>query len=79
MRSLAASVLAVGILLGGAGAALADDGFGAGYFSAGGAGFSSHCAVAGCPGRVRNDLHRLVFGEGLGKGPGGRVPRRPLT
>ncbi|MEU7702710.1 hypothetical protein ACF064_19335 [Streptomyces sp. NPDC015492] len=49
MRSLAASVLAVGILLGGAGGALADDGFGAGYFSAGGAGFSSHCAVAGVP------------------------------
>ncbi|MBP2580499.1 MULTISPECIES: hypothetical protein [unclassified Streptomyces] len=49
MRSLAASVLAVGILLGGAGSALANDGFGAGYFSAGSAGFSSHCSVAGVP------------------------------
>ncbi|MCX4986692.1 hypothetical protein [Streptomyces sp. NBC_00572] len=49
MRSLAASVLAVGILLGGAGAALANDGVGLGHGSAGGAGFSSHCAVAGVP------------------------------
>ncbi|MER5963537.1 hypothetical protein [Streptomyces sp. NPDC002057] len=49
MRSLAASVLAVGILLGGAGAALANDGVGIGNFSAGGAGFTSHCSVTGVP------------------------------
>ncbi|GGV08685.1 hypothetical protein GCM10010275_56440 [Streptomyces litmocidini] len=49
MRSLAASVLAVGILLGGAGAALAHDGSGIGRFSEGGSGFASHCAVAGVP------------------------------
>ncbi|CAM5657943.1 hypothetical protein [Streptomyces tanashiensis] len=49
MRSLAASVLAVGILLGGAGAALANDGVGIGYFDEGGAGFSSHCSVSGVP------------------------------
>lgn len=49
MRSLAASVLAVGILLGGAGAALAHDGVGAGNFSGGGSAFSSHCATTGVP------------------------------
>ncbi|MFJ5831410.1 hypothetical protein [Streptomyces sp. NPDC093089] len=49
MRSLAASVLAVGILLGGAGAALAHDGVGIGGFSEGGAGFTSHCSVSGVP------------------------------
>ncbi|MFC9590848.1 hypothetical protein [Streptomyces sp. NPDC056944] len=49
MRSLAASVLAVGILFGGAGAALAHDGVGLGNFSEGGAGFSSHCALTGVP------------------------------
>ncbi|APE20134.1 MULTISPECIES: hypothetical protein [Streptomyces] len=49
MRSLAASVLAVGILLGGAGAALANDGVGMGYFNAGGAGASSHCSASGVP------------------------------
>ncbi|MFE0701103.1 hypothetical protein [Streptomyces sp. NPDC058872] len=49
MRSLAASVLAVGILLGGASAALANDGVGIGSFDGGGAGFTSHCAVSGVP------------------------------
>ncbi|MFF0559655.1 hypothetical protein [Streptomyces sp. NPDC004266] len=49
MRSLAASVLAVGILFGGAGAALAHDGVGIGRFSEGGSGSASHCAVAGVP------------------------------
>ncbi|MFF8381294.1 hypothetical protein ACF07V_34845 [Streptomyces sp. NPDC015661] len=49
MRSLAASVLAVGILLGGAGAALAHDGVGIGSFSEGSADFSSHCAATGVP------------------------------
>ncbi|MEV4937230.1 hypothetical protein [Streptomyces zaomyceticus] len=49
MRSLAASVLAVGILLGGAGAAIAHDGVGIGSFAEGGAGISSHCALAGVP------------------------------
>ncbi|MFE2009880.1 hypothetical protein [Streptomyces sp. NPDC059491] len=49
MRSLAASVLAVGILFGGAGAALANDGVGIGSFSEGGAGFTSHCALTGVP------------------------------
>ncbi|WP_369142027.1 hypothetical protein [Streptomyces sp. R44] len=49
MRSLAASVLAVGILLGGAGAALAHDGVGIGSFSEGSAAFSSHCSATGVP------------------------------
>ncbi|SEE19600.1 hypothetical protein [Streptomyces sp. TLI_105] len=49
MRSLAASVLAVGILFGGAGAALAHDGVGIGRFAEGGAGFASHCAASGVP------------------------------
>ncbi|MEU0406161.1 hypothetical protein ABZ318_39410 [Streptomyces sp. NPDC006197] len=49
MRSLAASVLAVGILFGGAGAALAHDGVGIGRFAEDGSGFASHCAVAGVP------------------------------
>ncbi|MFH9725862.1 hypothetical protein ACH4M4_23290 [Streptomyces sp. NPDC017254] len=49
MRSLAASVLAVGILLGGAGAAIAHDGVGIGSFSEGGAGYASHCALTGVP------------------------------
>ncbi|MCX4693548.1 hypothetical protein [Streptomyces sp. NBC_01408] len=45
MRSaLTASVLAAGILLGGAGAALADDGFDSEYFSGGHKAFASTCA-----------------------------------
>ncbi|MFF5920006.1 hypothetical protein ACFY8C_16965 [Streptomyces flavochromogenes] len=71
MRSLAASVLAVGILLGGAGSALANDGFGAGYFSAGGAGFSSHCAVAGVPAVYGTIFTGSCSEKGWEKGPEG--------
>ncbi|MFE5913907.1 hypothetical protein ACFQ6B_33150 [Streptomyces wedmorensis] len=49
MRSLVASVLAVGIVLVGAGGALAHDGVGIGSFDGGGAGFTSHCSVTGVP------------------------------
>ncbi|MFD3538452.1 hypothetical protein ACFWUQ_02995 [Streptomyces sp. NPDC058662] len=47
MRSaLTASVLAAGILLGGAGAALANDGSEGEYFSSGHAGFAASCSTA---------------------------------
>ncbi|MGW5848944.1 hypothetical protein ACWFQ8_13505 [Streptomyces sp. NPDC055254] len=47
MRSaLTASVLAAGILLGGAGAALANDGAEGEYFSSGHAGFAASCSSA---------------------------------
>ncbi|APU40042.1 hypothetical protein UK14_11955 [Streptomyces sp. NRRL F-4428] len=42
--AVTASVLAAGILLGGAGAALANDGLDIDYFSGGRAGFSSNCS-----------------------------------
>ncbi|MEJ8640543.1 hypothetical protein WKI68_02065 [Streptomyces sp. MS1.HAVA.3] len=42
--AVTASVLAAGILLGGAGAALANDGVDIDYFSGGRAGFSSNCS-----------------------------------
>ncbi|WP_329389682.1 hypothetical protein OG625_36920 [Streptomyces sp. NBC_01351] len=42
--AVTASVLAAGILLGGAGAALANDGVDIDYFSGGRAGFSSDCS-----------------------------------
>ncbi len=42
--AVTASVLAAGILLGGAGAALANDGVDIDYFSGGHAGFSSNCS-----------------------------------
>ncbi|MEU9235512.1 hypothetical protein [Streptomyces subrutilus] len=48
--AVTASVLAAGILLGGAGAALANDGVDIDYFSGGRAGFSSDCSsVAAVP------------------------------
>ncbi|MFF8837961.1 hypothetical protein [Streptomyces sp. NPDC015130] len=71
MRSLAASVLAVGILLGGAGGALANDGFGAGYFSAGSAGFSSHCALTGVPSVYGTIFTGSCSDKGWEKGPEG--------
>ncbi|MGW1770035.1 hypothetical protein ACWCQL_39075 [Streptomyces sp. NPDC002073] len=43
--AVTASVLAAGILLGGAGAAQATDGAGIDDFSGGHAGFSSHCST----------------------------------
>ncbi|WP_245239974.1 hypothetical protein OHA91_26510 [Streptomyces erythrochromogenes] len=42
--AVTASVLAAGILLGGAGAALANDGVDIDYFSGGRAGYSSNCS-----------------------------------
>ncbi|MCX5192423.1 hypothetical protein OOK31_00725 [Streptomyces sp. NBC_00249] len=54
MRSvLTASVLAAGILVGGAGAALANDGVGIDSFSGGRAGFAATCSsFAGIPAAV---------------------------
>ncbi|MFJ6758967.1 MULTISPECIES: hypothetical protein [unclassified Streptomyces] len=43
--AVTASVLAAGILLGGAGAALANDGVDIDYFSGGHAGYSSNCST----------------------------------
>ncbi|MEU7602235.1 hypothetical protein AB0B78_02255 [Streptomyces sp. NPDC040724] len=43
--AVTASVLAAGILLGGAGAALANDGVDIDYFSGGRAGYSSNCST----------------------------------
>lgn len=51
--ALTASVLAAGVLLGGAGAALANDGVDIDYFSGGHAAFASNCAsVAAVPAAV---------------------------
>ncbi|MFD8973844.1 MULTISPECIES: hypothetical protein [Streptomyces] len=71
MRSLAASVLAVGILLGGAGAALANDGVGTGYFSGGSAGFSSHCSATGVPSVYGTIFTGSCSDKGWEKGPEG--------
>ncbi|MFD5413453.1 hypothetical protein [Streptomyces nojiriensis] len=51
--ALTASVLAAGILMGGAGAALANDGVDIDYFSAGHKAFASHCSsFAGIPAKI---------------------------
>ncbi|MGW7333531.1 hypothetical protein ACWGIU_34010 [Streptomyces sp. NPDC054840] len=51
--ALTASVLAAGILLGGAGAALADDGVDIDYFSGGHTAFASNCSsFAGVPAEI---------------------------
>ncbi|MGW8762968.1 hypothetical protein ACWGN5_10775 [Streptomyces sp. NPDC055815] len=71
MRSLAASVLAVGILLGGAGAALANDGVGIGGFSEGSGGFSSHCAATGVPAVYGTIFTASCSDKGWGEGAEG--------